>query len=147
MAEISSDNTVAALTHIYAKASTFPCKVRTQDSSEWVMKFRGAGPGPVGLLTEFVALRAARAMQLEVPTVRLLYLPPDFPWTLGTDEFDGIVQRSFGWNLGIALIGDAEPASPQQIQSADRHFLDGLVQVDRALVNTDRSTRNTNVLC
>lgn len=146
MLEISPDNTVAGLTHIYTEASTFPCRVTTQVGSEWVMKFVGAGPGPVGLLTEYVALRVARAMGLAVPSVQPLHLPHDFPWTIGTDEFDGIVQRSFGWNLGTNFIDGAIPATAEQVRGAESPFQERLVQVDRFLANTDRSARNTNVL-
>ncbi len=146
MLEIGPQNKVTALTEIYAKASTSPCRVETQSGGDWVMKFRGAGPGPIGLLTEFVALRVARGMRLPVPNVRPLYLPPGFPWTLGSDEFDGIVQRSFGWNLGIEFVEGAVPASAEQVSAAGEDFLGKLAQVDRALANTDRSARNTNIL-
>lgn len=146
MLEVAPENTVAQLTHVFARASTFPCRAKTQAGTEWVVKFRGAGPGPVGLLTEFVALRAARAMGLEVPEARPLYLPPGFPWTVGTDEFDGIVQRSFGWNLGVAYVADSRPASRDEVLGGDRGFLERLAQVDRAFANTDRGDRNTNVL-
>lgn len=94
-------NRVAAIVQIYAHASTFPCRIVTGSDKQWVMKLRGSGPGPVALLTEFLALRAARIMGLAVPATKPLFLAPDFPWTIGTDEFDGIVQRSGGWNLGI----------------------------------------------
>lgn len=143
---ITADHRVAAITGIYAHGSTFPCRIVTETGGEWVMKLRGSGPGPTALLTEFLALKAASAMRLPAPATQPLYLPPDFPWTIGTDEFDGIVQRSFGWNLGVAFIGDAAAASPEEIFAADPAFLDSLAEVDRALSNMDRSVRNPNVL-
>lgn len=147
MAQMTSKNTISTLTHVYTKASTSPAKGLTQDGSECVVKFYGAGPGPVGLLTEFVALRAACAMSLRVPETWPVYLPENFPWMLGTDEFDGIVQRSSGWNLGVAFIPNAEPASPQAVlEGHDYVFLERLAQVDRVLANTDRSFNNTNIL-
>jgi hypothetical protein len=144
--DITPDCRVAAITQIYANASTYPCKVTTESGGDWVMKLRGSGPGPMALLTEFLALRAARAMGLIVPATRPIYLPPDFPWTIGTDEFDGIVQRSYGWNLGVAFVPDASPATPDAIFSGDPLFLKTLFDVDRALSNMDRTTRNPNVL-
>jgi hypothetical protein len=144
--EITPDCQVATITEIYANASTFPCKVITQAGNPWVMKLRGSGPGPMALLTEFLALRAARAMALIVPDVRPIYLPPDFPWTIGTDEFDGIIQRSYGWNLGVGFVDQAQPATPEAIFSGDPAFLQALFDVDRALSNMDRTTRNPNVL-
>lgn len=143
---VTPDNRVAVITEIYAHASTFPCKVVTEAGTQWVMKLCGSGPGAMSLLTEFLALRAAAAMGLAVPSARPLYLPPGFPWMIGTDEFDGIVQRSYGWNLGIAYVDQAVPAGPEEIVSADPDFLDCLCDVDRALTNMDRSLRNPNVL-
>lgn len=146
MVEISLDNTVASIDQIYTKASTFPCKVTTQSGAQCVMKLKGAGPGPVGLLTEFIALKIAAAMRFTVPSAHPLYLPSSFPWMLGTDEFDGAVQRSPGWNLGIAFIEDAHPATAEEVRCGDAAFLEALIAVDRALANTDRTSRNTNVL-
>lgn len=146
MPEIACTNALAALTHVYTRASTSPARGRTRDGSEWVIKFKGAGPGPVGLLTEFVALRVARAMKLHVPAASPVYLPSAFPWMLGTDEFDGIVQRSFGWNLGVAFIEGGTPANPSEVVGGEPLFLERLAHVDRALTNTDRSVRNTNIL-
>jgi hypothetical protein len=147
MAEITSANTISALTHVYTKASTSPAKARTRDGASWVVKLRGAGPGLIGLLTEFVALRAAKGMGLDVPETRPVYVPPDFPWMLGTDEFDGIVQRSSGWNLGVTFIELAVPAAPDEVLvNCDHIVLERVAQVDRALANTDRSARNTNIL-
>jgi hypothetical protein len=143
---VTAGNRVAAITEIYAHGSTFPCRVTTEAGQAWVMKLRGSGPGPMALLTEFLALRAAAAMALPVPAARPLYLPPDFPWTIGSDEFDGIVQRSFGWNLGIAFAEGAAAASAAAVLGADARFLDALANVDQALSNMDRSIRNPNVL-
>ena len=75
-----------------------------------------------------------------------MFLPSDFPWSIGTDEFDGIVQRSYGWNLGIEYVPDAEPAKAEQLGSADPAFLQALMEVDALLANTDRSIANPNIL-
>jgi len=140
------EQSVAEIDLIYAHASTFPCRVKTIGETRWVMKLRGSGPGPMALATEFLALRAAAAMGLPVPEAQPLYLSPDFPWMIGTDEFDGIVQRSGGWNLGIAYIEHAATASLYDILGAEPHFLAALSDVDRALGNMDRSARNPNIL-
>src|SRR5687768_688324 len=146
MDEITSENTVASIDFIYTKASTFPCRVTTQAGAIYVLKLIGTGPGPVALLTEFVALKIAAAMGLPVPTAKPLYLPSSFPWMMGTDEFDEAVQRSFGWNLGIAFVADAHQATADEIRKSDPAFVSALVAVDRALANTDRSESNPNVL-
>jgi hypothetical protein len=146
MDNIPFENTVASINFIYTKASTFPCRVTTQEGGNYVLKLMGTGPGPVALLTEFIGLKIAAAMGLPVPTPKPLYLPPSFPWIMGTDEFDGAVQRSFGWNLGIEYVDGAHPATANEVRKADPAFLKALVAVDRALTNTDRGEQNPNVL-
>jgi hypothetical protein len=146
MDDILFKNTVASIDSIYTKASTFPCRVTTQEGGNYVMKLIGTGPGPVALLTEFIGLKIAAVMGLPVPTPKPLYLPLSFPWIMGTDEFDGAVQRSFGWNLGIEYVDAAHPATANEVRNADPAFLKALVAVDRALTNTDRGERNPNVL-
>ena len=146
MAEIIPANRIESLDHVYTRSSTSPAKGVSADGRQWVVKLKGAGPGPLGLLTEFVALRAAAGMSLNVPYAEPVYLPPDFPWTIGTDEFDGIVQRSFGWNLGVAFIEGATLADAQDAGQWGEEFVGNLIQVDRALANTDRARRNPNIL-
>jgi|GEM_PF-2064244 len=144
--EPTAEACVAEIVEIYGNASTFPCRVVTEAGAQWVMKLRGSGPGAMSLMTEYLALHVAREMGLAVPECRPLYLPPGFPWTIGTDEFDGIVQRSYGWNLGIAYMADSAPASAADVREGDPAFLACLMDVDRALFNTDRSERNPNIL-
>ena len=46
-----------------AGASTSPALIETGDGRRWVMKFTGAGPGPFGVLTEYLALSIARGLR------------------------------------------------------------------------------------
>ena len=86
------------------RGSTSPAVVETEDGARWVMKFTGAGRGPRGLLTEFIATDLARQCGVPVVEAAVLTLPEGFPWQIGTDEFDGIVQRSVGANLGLRYL-------------------------------------------
>ncbi len=67
---------------------------------------------------------------------------------VGTDEFDGLVQRSGGWNLGIAFIPDARPATPADLvpDLARGPALAAIAAADRFLHNVDRTARNPNLL-
>jgi hypothetical protein len=127
-------------------ASTSPAIVETADGAAWVMKFSGAGPGPFGLLTEFLAIGIARALGAPAPAAQPLFLPEGFPWLVGTDEFDAMLQRSYGWNLGIAYLPDARPASAADIAGAPDDILDAMARADAVLQNVDRTARNPNLL-
>ena len=111
-----------------------------------VLKFSGAGPGPFGLLTELLALAIAARLGAPVPKARPLWLPPGLPWEVGTDEFDAMLQRSTGWNLGIDVLPDARPATPADIAAADPEALDAIARADALLQNMDRTAKNPNLL-
>jgi hypothetical protein len=125
-------------------ASTSPALVETGDGRRWVMKFTGAGPGPFGILTEYLALGIARGFGAPVPEARPVLLPEGFPWMAGTDEFDAMLQRSWGWNLAVAFIPGARPAEPADL--APSPALAAIARADCFLQNMDRTARNPNLL-
>jgi hypothetical protein len=137
---------VAEVRSVFTHASTSPALVATEDGTPWVMKFAGAGPGPFGLLTELLAIGIARELGAPVPPARPLWLPPGFPWMAGTDEFDSMLQRSYGWNLGIALLPDARPVAASELAGGDPAALDAIARADALLQNVDRTARNPNLL-
>jgi hypothetical protein len=137
-------NTVVRVLAVLPQASTSPALVETGDGARWVLKFSGAGHGPFGLLTELLAIGIARGFGAPVPAARPLLLPSGFPWMAGTDEFDAMLQRSYGWNLGIAFVPDAHPASLADLAPAPE--LDAIARADCFLQNVDRTAKNPNLL-
>lgn len=99
----------------------------------------------MGLLTELIATRLAAALGLPVPEATVLWLPHNFPWQVGTDECDAMVQRSAGWNLGFRHIA-ARPATAADLPSLGEPFLTRLSTVDAILHNVDRTAQNPNIL-
>ena len=81
-----------------------------------------------------------------MPLVQRLFLPEKFPWQIGTDEFDDLVQRSAGWNLGVRFIPDARDLVEADLAALPAPFLARLAQADRLLQNVDRTRRNPNLL-
>lgn len=131
---------------VFPAASTTPALIETATGETFVLKFSGAGPGPFGLLTEFIALGIAARFGAPVPDARPLWLPEGLPWEVGTDEFDAMLMRSTGWNLGIAPYPDARPATPDDVAAADPAALDAIARADALLQNMDRTARNPNLL-
>jgi hypothetical protein len=138
--------TVARMHEVIRTSSSAPAIVETRSGELFVLKLAGGGAGPRGLLTEFLAAGIAKCVGLPVPAARPLLLPKDFPWQIGTDEFDDMLQRSYGWNLGIALIPDAEPVKPDALGDLPADFLTHLAFADRLLQNVDRTAKNPNLL-
>lgn len=146
VATMTPEITVASIDEIYMNASTRPCRVTTGGGQTWVLKLVGAGPGPRGLLIELLALRFTAAIGAPVPEAKPLWLPQDFPWTIGTDEFDEMLQRSFGWNLGIGFVADARSMSVNKVLAEPPAVLAAIAAADRLAFNVDRTRDNPNVL-
>lgn len=138
--------TVARVLRVLPEASTSPAEVETGDGTRFVLKFSGAGPGPYGLLVEYLGIGIARAFGAPVPAARPLWLAADFPWMAGTDEFDGLVQRSAGWNLGIALVPEARVVRVEEALGCAAPVLETIARADCLLVNVDRGAGNPNML-
>jgi hypothetical protein len=128
------------------RGSTSPALAETEDGALFVLKFSGAGPGPKGLLIEFIATRMVRALGVHAPEPCVLRLPDGFPWQAGTDEFDAMLQRSYGENLGLAFVPDARIALPEEIASAPSAELDAIAAADALLHNVDRCAANPNLM-
>jgi hypothetical protein len=137
---------VVRVIEVLPHASTSPALVETADGARRVMKFAASGPGPSGLLTELLALGIARALGAPVPSAAPVWLRQGFPWQAGTDEFDAMLQRSAGWNLGIAWLPDARPASAADLALAPAEVLDAIARADALLANVDRTAKNPNLL-
>jgi hypothetical protein len=137
---------VARMLDVIRTGSSAPAYVEAGDGALYILKLAGAGAGTRGLLTEFLATGIARAIGLAVPSTRPLFLPEDFPWQVGTDEFDDMVRRSYGWNLGIGFIAQATTLEADELGALPAGFIAHLAFADRLLQNVDRTVKNPNVL-
>jgi hypothetical protein len=139
-------HTIARLLQVIRAGSSLPALAETRTGELTVVKFTGAGGGPHGLLTEFLATGIAARLGLAVPQAEPLWLPEKFPWQVGTDEFDDMMQRSSGWNLGLAFIPDAVPIAAAELAALPEKFRARLACVDALLQNVDRTAKNPNIL-
>ena len=98
---------LARIERVLQSGSTFPSLVTSESGRRYVLKLAGAGPGTRSLATEYVALKLAEHLGLNVPAPELIEVPRQFPWQTGTDEFYETVQRSAGWNLGVTFVPNA----------------------------------------
>jgi hypothetical protein len=57
-----------------------------------------------------------------VPPARPLFLPEGLPWQIGTDEFDDLIQRSIGWNLGVTYLPGARPLHASELAALPTIF-------------------------
>lgn len=128
------------------KGSSFPTEVETHTGDVWVLKLRSCGNGPQSLISEFIVNRMAHLAGWEVPNVEPILIPNDFPWEFGTDEFDDLVQKSFGLNLGIQFIPEALPLPESDLNKLPIRFLQRLMALDLFFANYDRMGKSQNIL-
>jgi hypothetical protein len=126
--------------------SSFPTLIETESGSKHILKMRGAGNGSTSLLSEFISNKVANKLKWSVPDVDWIYIPDNFPWVFGTDEFDDIVQKSYGWNLAVEYIPNAIQADLKFIETADEDLLNRIYTLDLFFVNVDRTETSNNFL-
>ena len=125
---------------------SFPTLIETESGSRYVLKMRGAGNAGVSLLSEFIANKIANKLHWPVPDVDWVCIPDNFPWIFGTDEFDDIVQKSYGWNLALEYVPHANQANLKFIETADEVLLNRIYALDLFFINVDRTENASNFL-
>lgn len=128
------------------KGSSFPTLIETNEGKRWIVKMRGAGNGPISLVSEFIANKVASRLHWPAPNADWVEIPDQFPWTFGTDEFDDIVQKSYGWNLAIEYLPDAAPIQASDLALLDSRTLDIIFTLDLFFLNVDRTAMACNLL-
>lgn len=114
----SSMLTVSKILELY-KGSSFPTKIQANDGNNYILKMKGAGNGVRSLLQEFLVNRVGHLTGCHIPNAQSILIPDQFPWTLGTDEFDDLVKKSFGMNLALDFIeSQTNESGIRLIQSA-----------------------------
>src|SRR6185437_3005652 len=94
------------------EGGSLPAIVEADDDGLYVLKFRGAGQGPLALIAELVAGEIGRLLGLPVPEIVFAQLDgaigrnePDF-------EIKDLIQASVGLNLGLAFLPGSLPFDP-----------------------------------
>jgi hypothetical protein len=128
------------------RGSSFPTEVEATDGRTLVVKLRGAGNGAAALASELLVNRIAARAGFPVPDAEPIHLPEGFPWTFGTDEFDDLVQRSYGANLAIAYLPGATPLPADAVRALPTEEKRLLVALDIIFCNYDRTAASHNVL-
>lgn len=142
----AAELTLARFCAIARGGSGFSAVGETGAGQRMLIKLRGQGMGERGLLGEFLVNRLCAGAGLSVPDARFVWLEPDHPWEVGTDEFDQLVQMSGGWNLGIDYLEGAEAIAAAELSALPAAFLAELWLIDRVFANVDRRADNPNLV-
>ncbi len=128
------------------EGGSLPAIIEADDLGLYVLKFRGAGQGPLALLAELVAGEIGRALGLRVP--ELVFVEVDA--VLGRNEPDSeirdLLKRSVGLNLALDYLPGSTMFDPAAGDTADPELASLAVWFDAFVTNVDRTPRNPNLL-
>ena len=128
------------------EGGSLPGLVEADDDGLYVLKFHGAGQGPLALVAELVAGEIGRALGLPVPEIVFAELDA----ALGRNEPDyevrSLLRASAGLNLALDFLPGALPYLPATPVAVAPEFASAIVWFDAYVTNIDRTARNTNLL-
>lgn len=128
------------------EGSSLPAIVEADDLGLYVVKFRGAGQGPLALVAELIVGEIGRALGLRVPELVFANIDP----ALGRNEPDAgirhLLKASAGLNLALDYLPGStmfDPAAQDTVTAAEASLT---VWFDAFAMNVDRTPRNANLL-
>jgi hypothetical protein len=128
------------------EGGSLPAIVEADDLGLYVVKFRGAGQGPLALIAELVAGEIARALGLRVPEIVFVELDS----ALGRNEPDAeirhLLKASIGLNLALDYLPGSTMFDPAARDSVSASEASLAVWFDAFVQNVDRTARNANLL-
>jgi hypothetical protein len=137
------------------EGGSLPAIVEADNLGTYVMKFRGAGQGPLALVAEIIAGELARRLGLQglglqglglrVPELVLAELDPQIADTEPDPEIQDLLRASEGMNLGVDYLPGAAGFDPLGWTAPD-DFAAQLLWFDGFVQNVDRTWRNPNLL-
>jgi hypothetical protein len=127
------------------EGGSLPAIVEASDLGLYVLKFRGAGQGPLALVAELIAGEIGRALGLKVPELVLVEVDAALGRNEADPEIRDLLKASIGLNLGL----DYLPGSATFDAAADKAeaaLASEAVWFDAFVTNVDRTPRNPNLL-
>jgi len=128
------------------EGGSLPAIVEADDLGLYVLKFRGAGQGPLALVAELIAGEIGRALGLKVPEIVLVEVDA----ALGRNEPDYEIRELLNASVGLNLALDYLPGStmfdPAAGDKAGARLASDAVWFDAFVTNVDRTARNPNLL-
>jgi hypothetical protein len=127
------------------EGGSLPAIVEADNLGTYVMKFRGAGQGPLALVAEIIAGELARRLGLRVPELVLAELDPRIGVSEPDPEIQDLLRASEGVNLGVDFLPGSFGFDPLG-WTAEPEFASRVLWFDALVQNVDRTWRNPNLL-
>lgn len=128
------------------EGGSLPAIVEADDLGLYVLKFRGAGQGPLALAAELIAGEIGRALGLNVPELVLAEVDPALGRNEPDEEIRDLLRASVGQNLAMDYLPGSTMFDPAAGDAADASTASQAVWFDAFVTNVDRTARNANLL-
>jgi hypothetical protein len=123
-----------------------PAIVEADDLGLYVLKFRGAGQGPLALVAELVAGEIGRKLGLQVPEIVFVEVDSMLGRNEPDEEIRDLLNASAGLNLGLDYLPGSVMFDPAAGDKAVSEIASAAVWFDAFVSNVDRTPRNPNLL-
>jgi hypothetical protein len=127
------------------EGGSLPGLVEADNLGTYVLKFRGAGQGPLALVAEIIAGELARRLGLKTPELALAELDPRIAASEPDEEIQDLLRASAGLNLAVDFLPGSAGFDPLG-WTVDEDWASELLWFDALIQNVDRTWRNPNLL-
>lgn len=127
------------------EGGSLPGLAEADDGFRYAVKFKGAGHGKKGVISELIGGLTAKALKFNVPEYVLLYVDRLFGITEADIEIQELLRKSEGFNLGLHFLDRAVTYEPT-VETTSPMFASKLVWLDAFLTNIDRTRLNPNMM-
>ena len=127
------------------EGGSLPGIVEADNLGTYVLKFRGAGQGPLALVAEIIGGELARRLGFLTPELALADLDPRIAKSEPDEEIQDLLNASAGLNLAVDYLPGSAGFDPLG-WTADEDFASELLWFDALIQNVDRTWRNPNLL-
>jgi len=128
------------------EGGSLPAIVEADDCGLYVLKFRGAGQGPLALVAELIAGEIGRALGVRVPEIVLMETDAALGRNEPDQEIRELLLASTGLNLALDYLPGSIMFDPAVKQTVDSRVASEAVWFDAFVTNVDRTARNANLL-
>jgi hypothetical protein len=128
------------------EGGSLPAIVEGDDDGLYVLKFRGAGQGPLALVAELISGEIGRTLGLRVPELVFMELDPCIGRNEPDPEIRQLLLASVGMNLGLDYLPGSAGFDAAARDAVDSETASKAVWFDAFITNVDRTAKNTNLL-
>ncbi len=128
------------------EGGSLPAIVEASDLGFYVLKFRGAGQGPLALVAELIAAGIGQALGLKIPDVAFMEVEAALGRNEPDPEIRDLLKASVGVNLGVDYLPGSVTFDAAAGETVEADLASAAVWFDAFLTNVDRTPRNPNLL-